>query len=507
MDNSSPQQPQQPPFQQPSVLRVLINARYVGALIGKNGQHIREIHHQTSTKCMVDQVHSFRLPSGEKVKTITFVGTVEGCLLACKKVTDFIRECEREHAESLENYEVKVRFPDAFIGRMIGKKGASIKKIIADSATQINVSPEPFSVLVPDNLLKYIPDYLFNERTISVSSSEEDAHRIFMAIKAMCIIRYEMCEIQRTKIFYPFVPQPIYHQQMIHPQQMLHPPPQPQQQTEPSHGRDFSVYHYGYPHHQFAYGYFPMMAHPPPQHHQLPQPKFETNASRFVNRNQNIEVGPCFDDLHPPTTLIKMKIFVPNYVVGSLIGAKGSHVKFLMSHTGTKISLDLPTEEHPETDTNENDIKTEESSKISKFRTDLKEPNNRAVTISGPRKGVAMARHEIFSKVDDLSNNRTGGYKHTIDIQIPTHITGKLIGKGGKNITQLQQTTGTSIGIPDQNAVNDPMTNVRIRGDYPSIIMAENMIGLLYSDFEDDKPKPSDEGKKAHPNGDSNGYK
>ena len=113
-------------------LRVLVSSDMVGAIIGRGGATIRNITQQSRAR--VD-VHSYRkmehAPSLEKA--ITVYGQPENCTAACKRILEVMEEEARNVGKPPE-IALKILAHNNLIGRIIGKQGGTIKKIMEVSA-------------------------------------------------------------------------------------------------------------------------------------------------------------------------------------------------------------------------------------------------------------------------------------------------------------------------------------------------------------------------------------
>merc|ERR1719507_1890407 len=119
-------------------LRLLVASDMVGAIIGRGGATIRAITQQSRAR--VD-VHSLRKleHSAALEKAITVYGQPENCTAACKRIMEVMEE-ERINTGKSTEMELKVLAHNNLIGRIIGKSGATIKKIMEDTDTKITVS-------------------------------------------------------------------------------------------------------------------------------------------------------------------------------------------------------------------------------------------------------------------------------------------------------------------------------------------------------------------------------
>merc|ERR1719264_2452027 len=117
-------------------LRLLVASDMVGAIIGRGGATIRAITQQSRAR--VD-VHRKLEHSAALEKAITVYGQPENCTAACKRIMEVMEE-ERINTGKSTEMELKVLAHNNLIGRIIGKNGATIKKIMEDTSTKITVS-------------------------------------------------------------------------------------------------------------------------------------------------------------------------------------------------------------------------------------------------------------------------------------------------------------------------------------------------------------------------------
>ncbi|XP_052826270.1 insulin-like growth factor 2 mRNA-binding protein 1 [Octopus bimaculoides] len=114
-------------------LRVLVGREYVGAIIGKQGQTIKQITSQSNARI---DVH--RPPDNSASETlVTIKGSSSSCTTACRELMKVIQQ----EATSLNRTNsLRILCPNSLCGRMIGKHGSVIKSIMQDSDSHITVS-------------------------------------------------------------------------------------------------------------------------------------------------------------------------------------------------------------------------------------------------------------------------------------------------------------------------------------------------------------------------------
>jgi len=138
----------------------------VGAIIGRGGQTIRQITQQTRARVDVHRKDNL----GATEKAITIYGQPENCTNACNRILKVMLEEQtsakggEEEREGQQPAELSLKLiaHNNLIGRIIGKQGATIKKIMDDTNTKITVAS--INEMSQFNM----------ERTITVTASEVD---------------------------------------------------------------------------------------------------------------------------------------------------------------------------------------------------------------------------------------------------------------------------------------------------------------------------------------------
>ncbi|VDK52885.1 unnamed protein product [Anisakis simplex] len=162
-------------------LRIVVDAKYVGAIIGQGGSNIREITKESKARCVVDVQRAVRDPAGNAEKVISIMGQPENCTKACVKILEVVRrEMEKDStAAQHPEIELKIRVHNQLVGRLIGKGGATIKKIMEETGAVVFVSNEPAR-----DMFGMLPGYgtapplyaadmaMHMERTVTVKASE-----------------------------------------------------------------------------------------------------------------------------------------------------------------------------------------------------------------------------------------------------------------------------------------------------------------------------------------------
>lgn len=149
-------------------LRILVQSDMVGAIIGRQGSTIRQITQMTRARVDVHRKDNV----GSVEKAITIYGNPENCSNACKKILEVMdQEANSSNKGQNENKKIESALQDEnedefeeknmneksatvscseialkilahnnLIGRIIGKAGNTIKRIMQDTDTKISVS-------------------------------------------------------------------------------------------------------------------------------------------------------------------------------------------------------------------------------------------------------------------------------------------------------------------------------------------------------------------------------
>lgn len=107
----------------------------VGAIIGRGGHTIKEI--TSETRASVDVNRKENLHSNEN--TIAIYGPAENCSKACRRILEVMQQ-ESRALNRPDEVVLKVVAPNNYIGRLIGKQGATIKGIMQQTETKITVN-------------------------------------------------------------------------------------------------------------------------------------------------------------------------------------------------------------------------------------------------------------------------------------------------------------------------------------------------------------------------------
>ncbi|XP_075578778.1 insulin-like growth factor 2 mRNA-binding protein 1 isoform X2 [Pelecanus crispus] len=144
-------------------------------------------------------------------------------------------------------------------------------------------------------------------------------------------------------------------------------------------------------------------------------------------------------------------VFIPAQAVGAIIGKKGQHIKQLSRFASASIKIAPP--ETPD-------------SKV------------RMVVITGPPEAQFKAQGRIYGK---LKEENFFGPKEEVKlethIRVPASAAGRVIGKGGKTVNELQNLTAAEVVVPrDQTPDENEQVIVKIIGHFYASQMAQRKI-------------------------------
>ncbi|XP_012270910.1 insulin-like growth factor 2 mRNA-binding protein 1 isoform X2 [Orussus abietinus] len=370
-------------------LRILVQSDMVGAIIGRQGSTIRQITQVTRARVDVHRKDNV----GSLEKAITIYGNPENCTNACKKILGVMQE----EATTTNKGEItlKILAHNNLIGRIIGKGGNTIKRIMQDTNTKITVSS--INDISSFNL----------ERIITVKGTIENMS------KAEAMISNKLRQSYENDL------------QAMAPQSMMFPGLHPMAMMSTA-GMGYSSRGPG------LYGSGPA---PYPYQGSLPT-------------QQGVTAGDTQE-----TTFL----YIPNNSVGAIIGTKGSHIRNIIRFSGANVKI-APLEQDRAAD----------------------QQTERKVTIVGSPESQWKAQYLIFEKMrEEGFVAGTEDVRLTVEILVPSAQVGRIIGKGGQNVRELQRVTGSIIKLSEQQATPpaaDEETTVHIIGPFFSVQSAQRRI-------------------------------
>ncbi|XP_062364031.1 insulin-like growth factor 2 mRNA-binding protein 1 [Cinclus cinclus] len=144
-------------------------------------------------------------------------------------------------------------------------------------------------------------------------------------------------------------------------------------------------------------------------------------------------------------------VFIPAQAVGAIIGKKGQHIKQLSRFASASIKIAPP---------------------------DTPDSKVRMVVITGPPEAQFKAQGRIYGK---LKEENFFGPKEEVKlethIRVPASAAGRVIGKGGKTVNELQNLTAAEVVVPrEQTPDENEQVIVKIIGHFYASQMAQRKI-------------------------------
>jgi len=397
-------------------LRVLVSSDMVGAIIGRGGATIRNITQQSRAR--VD-VHSYRKMehSQTQEKAITVYGQPENCTAACRRILEVMEE-EARNTGKPQEISLKILAHNNLIGRIIGKQGGTIKKIMEDTETRITVSS------ISD------VNHFNHERVITIKGSIPNIARAESEVSSKLRAAYEtdLAAMSPHSIMFPGLP----------PTAMMSTVSGVQ-----SSGAGFS------------------------------RPGATPGDRRpFTGSQSSTE-----------TTYL----YIPNSAVGAIIGTKGSHIRNIIKFSGSSVKIASNDEEEAAGGGGNQGAAESGAAAAAAAVTagppgQLQDPAQaqRRVTILGAPEAQWKAQYLIFQKLrEEGFANGQEDIRLTVEIMVPSTQVGRIIGKGGQNVREMQRVTGAVIKLPEQGTSSGEETSVHMIGSFYSIQSAQRRLRAM----------------------------
>ncbi|XP_042362496.1 insulin-like growth factor 2 mRNA-binding protein 3 [Plectropomus leopardus] len=399
-------------------LRILVPTQFVGAIIGKEGNTIRNITKQTHSKIDIHRKEN----AGAAEKPITIHSTPEGCSNACATIMEIMQK-EALDTKFTEEIPLKILAHNNFVGRLIGKEGRNLKKIEQDTGTKITIS-------ALQDLTLYKP-----ERTITVKGCIEACAKAEEELMRKIRESYES-DMAAMNLQSNLIPGLNLNALGLFPSGA--PGMAPSMSSVPPPGAHGGC---------SVFGCSPYGGEGP----------FWASMLSASSQPLAVTGSPESETVH---------LFIPALAVGAIIGKQGQHIKQLSHFAGASIKI-APAE-----------------------GMDAKQ---RMVIIIGPPEAQFKAQCRIFSK---LKEENFFGPKEEVKleahIKVPSYAAGRVIGKGGKTVNDLQNLTCAEVVVPrDQTPDENDQVIVKISGHFFACQLAQRKIQEILAQVRrQQQPKP-----------------
>jgi len=458
-------------------LRILVPSDSVGAIIGKQGATIKQIKQTTHAKVDVDKVESSNSPE----RVVSIRGLQENCIHACREILRIMYEDAQNKNKSNEIV-LKVLAHNNFIGRIIGKSGNIINTIKQETDTNITVSS-----------INDLNSYNI-ERIISIKGELEQQIHAAENIYAKLCAAYENDNLRvwnYSQAVYQY-PQQQFMQSFTQPQGMMsagaatagsapllsghypsqHPTTIMSQTSTTSSNSPTNKY--------FEQQQQPSALYQPPYYQPMypisgsyfmPYPSANHLVSSYAHQygnatmNGNPQYSQSIMQLSPQaqTTIETVHLYVPNAVVGAIIGAKGVFIKSIIKNSNASVKINPL---NPQDEQSKN--------------------GDREITITGTPEAQWKSQYYIYDKLRQDGYAGDDEVRLRAEINVPTSLIGRLVGKGGQNVRQLQQTTGATIKLPeDSQQTSASEVPVKIFGTFQASQFAQRRIQSIIQTSRD----------------------
>ncbi|XP_058518171.1 insulin-like growth factor 2 mRNA-binding protein 2 isoform X3 [Ochotona princeps] len=189
----------------------------------------------------------------------------------------------------------------------------------------------------------------------------------------------------------------------------------------------------------------------------------QTHSGYFSSLYPHHQFGP-FPHHHPYPEQEIVNLFIPTQAVGAIIGKKGAHIKQLARFAGA--SIKIAPAEGPDV-------------------------SERMVIITGPPEAQFKAQGRIFGKLKEENFfNPKEEVKLEAHIRVPSSTAGRVIGKGGKTVNELQNLTSAEVIVPrDQTPDENEEVIVRIIGHFFASQTAQRKIREIVQQVKQQEQK------------------
>jgi transcription antitermination factor NusA-like protein len=280
-------------------LRILIPNEFVGAIIGRGGTTIKAISKGTGARLDIYRQHNRNYEMPEKPVSIS--GPREKASQACRKVLEIIAQEADHMRERKFDIALKLFVPNGVVGRIIGKAGSVIKEMMDVTQTKIHISNQP----------EYMEDSFnarrSNQRIITIRGSIDGMCQAESMISAKLREAYIEGKVRDRDLEFAY----------------------------PSPSRNTSTMGY--------VGVSPMITNPyllpTPPHSNYPYERRYNNQLYGVrfNSSSNYPMDPEDDGLLSRPEVAYM--YVPDEIVGALIGRKGESIREIIHASGASIKI------------------------------------------------------------------------------------------------------------------------------------------------------------------------
>merc|ERR1719445_572480 len=136
-------------------------------------------------------------------------------------------------------------------------------------------------------------------------------------------------------------------------------------------------------------------------------------------------------------------LYIPNTAVGAIIGTKGSHIRNIIKFSGSSVKISSAEEEEAAAASG-GSVGQPAAAVAAAGLDPAAATAQRRVTIVGAPEAQWKAQYLIFQKLrEEGFAAGNDDIRLTVEITVPSAQVGRIIGKGGQNVREMQRITGT----------------------------------------------------------------
>jgi len=469
-------------------LRILVPSDSVGAIIGKQGSTVKQIKQTAHAKVDVNKNES----TNSQERMIVIHGQQENCIQACREILRIIYDDAKNKNKSNEIV-LKVLAHNNFIGRIIGKGGNIINTIKKETNTNITVSSiNELNSYNIERIISIKGDYDQQMRALETiygklfSAFESDNARAWnystqyyqqqqqqlmqhFAQQASMMATASTGQTALVSTHYP-------QTSIIHPSQTNNSNNSSSNKFIEQQTNTNTIYHPTYypPVFPAATPFYMSYSPTAPMISAQPNPYLNGN---LVHQQDHLQLLQ-----NVPVAVETVHLYVPNTVIGAIIGAKGLFIKSIIKNSNASVKV---TPISPD----------EDQTKII----------DRQVTITGTPEAQWKSQYYIYDKIRQEGYAGDDEVRLRAEILVPTSLIGRLVGKGGHNVRQLQQSTGAIIKLPeDSQQTSASEVPVKIIGPFQASQFAQRRIQSIIQMSRDLSNVSNDDSNNNNNNNNSN---
>jgi len=170
-----------------------------------------------------------------------------------------------------------------------------------------------------------------------------------------------------------------------------------------------------------------------------------------------------------------VQLYIPEKSVGAVIGSKGQNIKNIMSLSGARIKI----------------LGANDKNGSGENNTFNHAQDERKAVLSGSPEAQWKAQFYIFEKIKNELRLAAHDEVHLrTEIMVPKQSIGRIIGKGGQNVKEMQRVSGAIVQLPMEDQGDVEEVPVTIIGHFYATQSAQRRIRSLMAVFMRAQPPP-----------------